>query len=78
METQRSVDDEHAMRMLEETTKKVAGRYEVPLLWKKSGGLMQNNQAVAEHRLTLLERRLQRDPNLAEAYKETIHCDLKG
>ena len=65
------------MRILEETTKKVDGRYEVPLLWKKNGGSMQNNRTVAEHRLALLERRLQRDPNLAEAYKETIYSDLE-
>ncbi|CAB3994162.1 Hypothetical predicted protein [Paramuricea clavata] len=76
VETQRSVEDENAMRILEETTKKVDGRYEVPLLWK-NGGSMQNNRTVAEHRLALLERRLQRDPNLAEAYKETIHRDLE-
>ena len=77
VETQRSVEDENAMRILEETTKKVDGRYEVPLLWKKNGGSMQNNRTVAERRLALLERRLQRDPNLAEAYKETIHNDLE-
>ncbi|CAB3981867.1 PREDICTED: uncharacterized protein LOC107341021, partial [Paramuricea clavata] len=77
VETQRSVEDENAMRILEETTKKVDGRYEVPLLWKKNGGSMQNNRTVAEHHLALLERRLQRDPNLAEAYKETIHSDLE-
>ena len=77
VETQRSVEDENAMRILEETTKKVDGRYEVPLLWKKNGGSMQNNRTVAEHRLAMLERRLQRDPNLAEAYKETIHSDLE-
>lgn len=77
VESQRSVEDEHAMRTLEETTRKVGGRYEVPLLWKKNSESMQNNRAVAEHRLTLLERRLQRDSNLAETYKETIHSDLQ-
>ena len=54
-----------------------SGRYEVPLLWKKNCESLKNNKAVAEHRLVLLEKRLQRDINLAEAYKETIHSDLQ-
>jgi hypothetical protein len=65
------------MQILEEATRKVDGRYEVPLLWKKDGETLQNNRVVAERRLTLLERRLQRDPNLAKAYEETIHSDLQ-
>ena len=67
VEAQRSVEDDNSMRILEETTKNIDGRYEVPLLWKKNGRSMQNNRKVAERRLALLERRLQRDPNLAEA-----------
>jgi hypothetical protein len=47
VETQRSVEDENAMRILEETTKKIDVRYEVPLLWKNNGGSMQNNRKVA-------------------------------
>ena len=34
LESQRSVEDEKAMHTLEESTKLVDGRYEVPLLWK--------------------------------------------
>ena len=77
VEVQRSVEDSNATRILEDTTKKVDGRYEVPLLWKNGSSPMQNNRTVAEHRLALLEKRLQRDPKLAEAYKETIHSDME-
>ena len=77
VEAQRSVEDEKAMHTLEESTKLVDGRYEVPLLWKKNCESLENNRAVAEHRLVLLEKRLQRDINLAEAYKESIHSDLQ-
>ena len=77
VEAQRSVEDEKAMHTLEESTKLVDGRYEVPLLWKKNCESLENNRAVAEHRLVLLEKRLQRDINLAEAYKESIHGDLQ-
>ena len=77
VEAQRSVEDEKAMHTLEESTKLVDGRYEVPLFWKKNCESLENNRAVAEHRLVLLEKRLQRDINLAEAYKESIHSDLQ-
>ena len=77
VESQRSVEDEKALHTLEESTKLVDGRYEVPLLWNKNCESLKNNKAVAEHRLVLLEKRLQRDINLAEAYKETIHSDLQ-
>ncbi len=77
VEVQRSVEDSNATRILEDTTKKVDGRYEVPLLWKKGSSPTQNNRTVAEHRLALLEKRLQRGPKLAEAYKETIHSDME-
>ena len=65
------------MHTLEESTKLVDGRYEVPLLWKKNCESLKNKKVVAEHRLVLLEKQLQRDINLAEAYKETIYSDLQ-
>ena len=65
VESQRSVGDEKAMHTLEESTKLVDGRYEVPLLWKKNCESLKNNKAVAEHRLVLLEKRLHRNVNLA-------------
>ncbi|XP_028413784.1 uncharacterized protein LOC114536629 [Dendronephthya gigantea] len=78
IDTQRSIEDEQAMRFLEETTKIVGGRYEVGLLWKDKHSTMQENRHVAEQRLKLLDKRLQRDPDLAEAYKKTIESDMSN
>ena len=33
-DTQRSVEDEKVMKFLEESTRNVDGRYEVPLIWR--------------------------------------------
>ena len=62
-DTQRSVED------------RVDGRYEVPILWKDQNSTLPNNQVLAEHRLNLLERKLQRDLVLATSYEKTIKTD---
>jgi hypothetical protein len=50
----------------------------VGLLWKDKHSALQDNRYVAEHRLKLLGKRLQRDPSLAEAYKKTIESDVSN
>ena len=74
-EVRRSVEDKRTVKFLDEETKRVDGRYEVPLLWKDRNDALPNNRVVAEHRLNLLERRLQRDTELANRYKKTIEND---
>ena len=69
-DVQRSVEDEKVLKFLSERTPEVEGHYEVPLLWKDQNIQLPDNRAVAIHRLGLLEKRLQRDPELGEAYKK--------
>ena len=69
-DVQRSVEDEKVLKFLSERTQEVEGRYEVPLLWKDENIQLPDNRVVAIHRLGLLEKRLQRDPELGEAYKK--------
>ena len=67
---QRSVEDEKVLKFLSEWTPEVKGYYEVPLLWKDQNIQLPDNRVVAIHRLSLPEKRLQRDPELGEAYKK--------
>ena len=66
---QRSVEDEKVLKFLSERTPEVGG-HEVPLLWKDQNIQLPDKRVVAIHRLGLLEKRLQRDPELGEAYKK--------
>lgn len=70
--TPRSKEDKRAIKILEETVKNVGNRYEVDLLWKDPVVQLPDNRVMAEKRLESAERRLKRDPSIAEKYKETI------
>ena len=58
------------MKFLSERTRQVDGHYEVPLLWKNQNIQLPDNRVVAIHRLGLLKKRLQRDPEFGRAYKK--------
>ena len=60
------------MKFLNESTRKVDGRYEVPLIWCDENVNLPDNFAAAARRLEFLEKRLSRDPELAANYKKTI------
>ena len=72
----RSREDEMVLELLSKTTHKVDGRYEVGLIWNDSATALPNNRVVAERRLELLEKRLDRDPQLKVKCTETIENDL--
>ena len=74
---QRSREDEIDLKSLSKTTRKVNGRYEVGLIWKDSIRALPNNRVIAEKRLELLERRLERDSQLKVKYTETVENDLQ-
>ncbi|XP_068692553.1 uncharacterized protein [Montipora foliosa] len=76
-DTQRSVEDERVMEFLNESTRKVDGRYEVPLIWCDKNVNLPDNFPAAARRLEFLEKRLSRDPELAANYKRTIDMDMK-
>ena len=47
------------------------------MIWKDQNTKLPDNRIVAVHRLNVLERRLQRDPELAASYEKTISSDLE-
>ena len=53
------------------STREVDGRYEVGLIWKDAAKSLPDNRALARKRLELLEKRLERDPQLKAKYTET-------
>ena len=73
----RSKEDNKALEMLKTTTKFDGERYEVGLLWKNSKPHLPNNYSSAVSQLKSLERRLEKDANLKQRYKETIDVDVQ-
>ena len=65
------------MKFLNESTRKVDGRYEVPLIWCDKNVNLPDNFFAATRRLEFLKKRLSLDPELATNYKETIDMDLR-
>ena len=53
------------MKFLNESTRKVDGRYEVPLIWCDDSVNLPGNFVAAARRLEFLEKRLSCDPELA-------------
>ena len=73
----RSKEDDKALEMLNATTKFDGERNEVGLLWKNAKSHLPNNYSSAVSQLKSLERRLEKDENLKQRYKETIDVDVQ-
>ncbi len=67
-----SVEDKRALAILESSTVKEEGHYKTPLLWKGEPGLP-NNRAMAVSRLHSTEKKLKKNPELAEKYQNVIN-----
>lgn len=67
-----SVDDKRALAILENTTVKEEGHYKTALLWKDEPDLP-NNCAMAVSRLCCTEKKLKKNPELAEKYQNVIY-----
>lgn len=67
-----SRNDRKALAMMEETVQLKDRHYELALPWKEYPPCLGNNKSTAEHRLILLKRRLNRDPNTLNKYKQFI------
>ena len=68
-----SVEDERALRILEESAKMVSGHYQIALPWRQQPPYLPNNRILADQRLQLLKKKFLRDHKLFESYKGTIH-----
>ena len=73
----RSKEDNKALEMLKATTMFDGEKYEVGLLWKNAKPHLPNNYSSAVSQLKSLERRLEKDENLKQRYKETIDVDVQ-
>ena len=67
-----SVDDKRALAILESTTVKEEGHYKTALLWKGEKDLP-NNRTMAVSRLHCTEKKLKKNPELAEKYHNVIN-----
>jgi len=57
-----SVEDERALRIMEESSKNGSGHYQIALPWRKQPPYLPNNRIRADHRLQLLKKKLLCDP----------------
>ncbi|XP_055591192.1 uncharacterized protein LOC129743240 [Uranotaenia lowii] len=67
-----SKDDERAEQLLKSLTRVKGKRMETGLLWRCDDVRLPDSKPMAMRRLICLEKRMQRDPALAEAVKEKI------
>ena len=65
-----SQNDRKALGIMENTVKLVEGHYEMALPWKEYPPHLPNNRSLAEHRLSLLKKRLRKDPIVHEKYED--------
>jgi hypothetical protein len=79
-EQPRSKEDKRATAILANTTVRVkSNRYETGLLWKYEDFTMPSSLATAQHRLRCMERRLDRDPEMAaQYYSKLVEYEEKG
>lgn len=69
----RSREDDRAMLVLENTTKRISeSRWETGLLWRKSDIILPESRFNAANRLYCLERKLDKNDNLKKLYSEKI------
>ena len=66
--TSLSQNDRKAIKIMEASVKHKDGHYEIALPWKNYPPCLEDNKRLAEHRLSLLKKRLQRDPALLSKY----------
>ena len=70
--TEMSKEDSRALSLIEDSVNLKEGHYEIALPWKKSPPTLPYNRPLAEHRLNLLKKRLQKDHDLLKKYSDNI------
>ncbi|XP_043211906.1 uncharacterized protein LOC122376197, partial [Amphibalanus amphitrite] len=73
----RSQEDLRAMRILDQQTRKVGDRYEAGLLWGEDEPMLPDNWNQAYRRLQSIERKLDKQPELATRYQAIIDGYVK-
>lgn len=68
-----SVEDKHAMQIMESSITFENGHYRLGLPWRDENTCLPNNMALARARLQQLKRKMSRDPSLHQKYAETIN-----
>ncbi|KAH8321873.1 hypothetical protein KR067_007112, partial [Drosophila pandora] len=69
--------DARALRILEETTKRVGRRYETGLLWRDDEVRLPESYNMALKRLVNIERKMRRDVDFARSYMELMDDYVK-
>jgi hypothetical protein len=79
-ERPRSKEDKRATAILASTTVRVKNnRYETGLLWKYEDFTMPSSLTTGQHRLRCMERRTDRDPEMAaQYYGKLVEYEMKG
>ncbi len=67
-----SIEDAHALKVMEDRAIAIDGHYELPLLWKVENPTLPKNREMALKQLNHLKRRLVNDKDLYEKYDEKI------
>ena len=70
-------DEKQAYDTLENSISFKNGHYEVGMLWKDPKRTLLNNKPLAVQRLASLEKRLEKNPDKAEKYSDTIQTYVK-
>ena len=68
-----STNEQRAMSILKETTKKSDGQYHIGMLWNRDDSSLPNNRIMAVKRLLSIEKRLDRDPHLSTRYHDAMN-----
>ncbi|XP_068729037.1 uncharacterized protein [Montipora capricornis] len=68
-----SVEDERALAIMESSVRRVSGRYQVALPWRRQPPYLPNNRVAVEQRLSLLKKRFHRDPEFFARYKAAVN-----
>ena len=65
-----SVEDQEALKRMENAVRVVDGHYEIGMLWKSATPWLPNNRQMAESRLQSLKRKLLRDKTFHRKHRE--------
>ena len=68
-----SVEDERALRIMEDSVKWVSGHYQLALPWRHQPPYLPNNRVAAQQRLQLLKKRFLRDQEFFASYKTAVN-----